>query len=121
MVSAWSSSEAENVITNIMLLRPREICTGTWSVLEHFETEQEALNFIKYIKTKFARGLIKAGYPSYKMPGQFYFRFCPLQVFTNHSDIDWSLSVKEINTYLYKKYYLTEAEQNYIEDTIKEM
>ena len=45
----------------------------------------------------------------------------PLQDFTNHSDIDWSKSIHEIDQQLYRKYGLDEKEIDFIETHVKEM
>lgn len=45
----------------------------------------------------------------------------PLQDFTPSSDIDWSVSVAEIDRQLYKKYNLSEEEIAFIETHVKEM
>lgn len=49
------------------------------------------------------------------------YKYVPLQDFTDNSDIDWSVSVAEIDKQLYKKYGLTQDEIDYIESTIKPM
>ena len=45
----------------------------------------------------------------------------PLQDFTADSDIDWTLSIPEIDKQLYKKYGLDDAEINFIETHVKAM
>lgn len=45
----------------------------------------------------------------------------PLQNFTPESDIDWSVSIAEIDKQLYKKYNLTQEEIDFIESHVKEM
>ena len=45
----------------------------------------------------------------------------PLQDFTNHSDIDWSQSIHDIDLQLYRKYGLDEKEIDFIETHVKEM
>ena len=52
-------------------------------------------------------------------PGKW--RWVPLQNFTSTSDIDWSVSVHEIDQQLYRKYDLNEQEIEFIETHIKEM
>jgi len=49
------------------------------------------------------------------------YKFVPLQNFTENSDIDWTKSVKEIDSQLYKKYGLEQAEIDFIEKMIKAM
>ena len=85
-----------------------------------FESEIEAKNFIKYIKTKFFRVLVSAIKITQSAPNKTY-QFVPLQDFTDKSDIDWSQSLPEIDQQLYKKYGLTEEEVSFIESMIKPM
>jgi hypothetical protein len=47
--------------------------------------------------------------------------YVPIQNFTLLSDIDWSLSIMEIDQQLYKKYNLSEDEIDFIESAIKPM
>ena len=49
------------------------------------------------------------------------YEFVPLQDFSENSDIDWSVSVAEIDRQLYRKYHLSEDEVEYIESMIKPM
>ena len=49
------------------------------------------------------------------------FRFVPLQDFTSNSDIDWSVSIPEIDAQLYEKYGLSDDEIAFIEKMIKPM
>ena len=48
-------------------------------------------------------------------------KYVPLQDFTPNSDIDWSVSIPEIDKQLYKKYGLTGEEIDFIESHVKEM
>lgn len=45
----------------------------------------------------------------------------PLQDFTDKSDINWSVSIANIDKQLYKKYGLSEEEIAFIENNVKEM
>lgn len=75
---------------------------------------------LKYIKSKFARtmlGILKVTQNNAKPT----WRLVPLQDFTEHSDIDWTKSVAEIDKQLYAKYGLDETEINFIETHVKEM
>ena len=49
------------------------------------------------------------------------FQFVPLQDFTSQSDIDWSVSIPEIDEQLYQKYGLSDDEIAFIEKMIKPM
>ena len=72
------------------------------------------------MKTKFFRYLVSIKKKTQNGPRGVY-QFVPLQNFTNKSDIDWSKSVAEIDSQLYKKYKLTDEEIQFIESTIKPM
>ncbi len=49
------------------------------------------------------------------------FSFVPIQNFGEDSDIDWSVSKKEIDKQLYEKYKLNREQIEHIEKSIKEM
>lgn len=92
----------------------------TFMGIGKFDNESEANNVQKYIQTKFARtmlGILKA---TQNCPGPTW-KYVPLQDFTDKSDIDWSVSVKEIDRQLYKKYGLSEGEIAFIEEKVREM
>ena len=94
--------------------------TETFLSIGNFETKLEAENLGKYIKTKFARALLgvlkvtqNGNKPVWKM--------IPLQDFTPASDIDWNVTITNIDRQLYKKYGLTQEEIDFIETNVKEM
>lgn len=85
-----------------------------------YETEEEAQACMKYLKSKFARtllGILKITQDNDRRT----WKYVPLQDFTSNSDIDWSQSVAEIDTQLYKKYGLSDDEIEFIETHVKEM
>lgn len=99
---------------------PGDGSTETFMGIGQFEKKEEADNAVKYIKTKFARamyGILKRTQAN--TPGKW--QWVPLQDFTDHSDIDWSKSVAEIDRQLYRKYDLTADEIEFIETHVKEM
>lgn len=99
---------------------PNSACSDSLIPIGMFDTETEAVNLVKYMKTRFLRfmvGIMKTSRNIY----QIVYRFVPVQNFTNNSDIDWSVSVEEIDSQLYKKYGLTNEEIAFIESTIKPM
>lgn len=100
--------------------KAKSVCTDSLIPIGCFDTEAEALNLQKYIKTKFLRyivGILKVSQNVY----QNVYQFVPLQDFTEKSDIDWSKSVAEIDQQLYKKYNLSDEEIAFIESMIKPM
>ncbi len=99
---------------------PGEGATETFLSIGSYETEMEAANTIKYIKSKFARALLSILKTTQLItPG--IWKYVPLQDFTPTSDIDWSKSVAEIDQQLYAKYGLDDAEIAFIESHVKEM
>ena len=119
-VSAWSG-KAENVITSIQLLKPNEVCTGTYSVIFYSKDDISAINAEKYFKTKYVRELLRCSIDARGVISGVTFEYVPLQDFTSQSDIDWSQSISDIDKQLYKKYNLSDEEIAYIEKTIKPM
>lgn len=95
------------------------VCSQSY-LYSAFNTEIEAKNFIKYIKTKFFRVLVSAMKITQSAPSRVY-RFVPLQDFTPSSDIDWSKPVADIDRQLYAKYGLSDEEVAFIESVIKVM
>lgn len=85
-----------------------------------FDTEIEANACFKYIKTKFARVMLGILKITQDNPPEKW-KYVPLQDFTSDSDIDWSVSVAEIDKQLYKKYDLSPEEIEFIETHVKEM
>ena len=95
------------------------ICTETFLAVAPFVRKNEALNAISYTKTKFFRFMV--GIRKLKNMTRDTYQFVPLQDFTKDSDIDWSKSIKEIDTQLYAKYGLTDEEIAFIESMIRPM
>ena len=94
--------------------------TQTFLTIGAFDTQSEAEACLKYIKTKFARtmlGILKATQHNPKET----WRLVPLQDFTADSDIDWRMSVADIDRQLYRKYGLEEKEIAFIEEKVREM
>lgn len=85
------------------------VCSQTFLYVP-FESEQEAYNFISYLKTKFFRILVSACKISQHTPSKNY-RFVPIQNFSK----SWT------DAELYKKYGLTDEEIAFVETTIKPM
>lgn len=95
--------------------------TQTFISFGAFETENEAKNALKYIKTKFSRTMLGILKITQNNKTKYVWKYVPLQDFTDNSDIDWSKSIPEIDQQLYKKYKLSEDEINFIEEKVKAM
>lgn len=94
------------------------VCSQSYLYIA-FNTEIEAHNFIKYLKSKFLRILVSARKITQHATNRVYC-FVPMQDFTNNSDIDWSKPIPEIDKQLYEKYDLLD-EMEFIESMIKPM
>ena len=94
--------------------------TETFLSIGKFETRDCAENVIKYIKSKFARCLLSVLKVT-QIGNKPVYQYIPLQDFTENSDIDWSVSIPNIDKQLYKKYGLSQEEIDFIETNVKEM
>ncbi len=110
----------KRIISRLEVLPPNTICTESYLLLDVFETQNEAENMKKYMRTQFVRFLLGSILLTQNIVRD-KFRFVPLQDFTEGSDIDWSKSVAEIDAQLYAKYGLTDEEISFIESMIKPM
>lgn len=107
-------------ITMPIIGEPGTGSTETFLSIGNLKNGTEAKNVIKYICTKFVRamfGVLKRTQAN--TPDKW--RWVPLQNFTTQSDIDWSVSINNIDKQLYKKYGLSDEEINFIETHVKEM
>jgi hypothetical protein len=87
---------------------------------EKLETPEKCLNCIKYLKTKVLRFLVSCVKSTQHSSREVY-KLVPVENFSDSSDINWNLSISQIDAQLYKKYNLTDAEIEYIENSIKAM
>ena len=94
--------------------------TQTFMSIGEFDTEAEAAACAAYVKTKFARAMIRT-LKTTQHNSATKWKHVPLQDFTEASDIDWSKSIPEIDQQLYAKYGLAQAEIDFIESHVKPM
>lgn len=120
IAEAYGCGAIGEVPSTPVLSTPGELCTETFLQIGPFDTKEEASNIIKYIRTKTFRCLVGIQKQTQHTTAKAY-RFVPMQNFTNTSDINWSLSVPEIDEQLYKKYNFSEEEISFIEFMIKPM
>ena len=95
-------------------------CSETYLVIYPCDSEEEMKNVAIYLRTKFLRFLVLLKKNTQHATSKVY-SLVPIQDFTPKSDIDWSLSVADIDCQLYAKYGLTENEISFIESMIKPM
>lgn len=95
-------------------------CTESFIQIGPFESQIEAQNCLKYIKTKLSRALLGTLKVTQDNPKSVW-KNIPLQDFTPNSDINWTKPIPEIDQQLYKKYKLSGEEVAFIESMIKPM
>ena len=98
------------VFSTMKILKPQEICTQSYLVGGTFNSQEEAENYLLYLKTCFVRFLMLQLLSTQDISAE-KFRFVPLQDFTK----PWT------DEELYKKYNLTDEEIQFIESMIKPM
>ena len=94
--------------------------TQTFFSMGCFETEIEAKHLEKYLKTKFTRCMLSVLKKTQDIT-PYKWKYVPLQDFTSSSDIDWAVSIPNIDRQLYRKYGLTQEEIDFIETHVKTM
>lgn len=108
------------VFSSPVVISPNQGYTQTFIGIGAFDTEIEATNLLKYIKSKFLRTMLSVLKVDQHNERDTWQKI-PLQDFTLSSDIDWSQSIANIDKQLYKKYNLSDEEINFIETKVKEM
>lgn len=98
------------VLSILEVLKPQEVCTETYVIINAYDSKLQAENLLKYLKTKLVRFLILQACSSIMVTKASYI-FVPLQDFTK----SWT------DAELYEKYELTDEEIAFIEATIKPM
>lgn len=96
------------VISNFNIIKPNQLCSGQYLILNSFDTENEANNFIIYLKTKFVRFLIKT-LKSNVLVSKKIFSYVPVL----DMNITWT------DKMLYEHFELSNEEINYIEEYVK--
>lgn len=85
-----------------------------------YATKDTAERALKYIKSKMCRVLLGSRKATQDNNPPVWSNV-PIQNFTSGSDIDWSVSIQEIDTQLYKKYGLAPEEIEFIETHVSPM
>ncbi|MDP3726141.1 MAG: Eco57I restriction-modification methylase domain-containing protein [bacterium] len=85
-------------------------CTETYLVINIFDTQKQAKNFEKYVKTRFFRFLVSLKKNTQHLSKD-RFSFVP----------DLEMSQEWTDAKLYKRYSITEKEQDFIKSIVKEM
>ena len=111
---------ASLIIGEPIVIKPFTAFTETFISFGSFNSEEEAENALKYIKSKFARAMLAVLKVTQDNTREKWSKV-PLQNFTPTSDIDWTKSISEIDQQLYEKYGLSQEEIDFIETRVKEM
>lgn len=98
------------VFSTMKILKPDEICTQSYLVGGVFDSLEETMNYMGYLKTSFVRALMLPTLTSQDISAD-KFQFVPLQDFSH----PWT------DDMLYKKYNLDEKEIAFIESMIRPM
>ncbi len=120
MPKADGAGRFGDILTMPEILKKNSGFTHTFLGMGAFDTEREAQALLKYIKTKFARALLSVLKVTQDMNSEKW-KLVPVQDFTANSDINWNLSISEIDQQLYKKYNLSQKEKDFIEAHVKNM
>lgn len=102
------------------VLGPDVGVTQTFITIGAFDTGAEAEACLKYVKSKFARGVLYVLKVTQHNPRNTW-KYVPAQRFASASDIDWLKSIAEIDRQLYAKYGLDPEEIAFIEAEVKSM
>lgn len=98
-------------ITGLPILSEKgSCCTETYLVMDVFDNKERAENFMQYIKTRFFRFLVSVRKNTQNM-SKSTFSFVP----------DLDMSQEWTDKKLYKRYDITEEEQEFIESIVREM
>lgn len=118
--SAGDPAKDQKVIGRAYIGKPKSACTDSLIPIGKFKTLFEAESLQKYMSTKFLRYLVSVLKVSQNVSQNVY-QNVPLQDFTPNSNIDWTMSISDIDKQLYAKYDLTQDQINFIEMNIRAM
>lgn len=112
MTKGYGAGETfpHQILNKPILGEPNTCCSQTYTVLGTYETKEECLNVISYIKTKFFRFLVMLQKNTQDASRRVY-SFVPMQDFNESWD----------DKKLYKKYGLTQKEIAFIESMVRPM
>jgi site-specific DNA-methyltransferase (adenine-specific) len=99
-----------NVTTKVRILKPNEVVTETYIVVDYYNNKEEAENCAIYLKSKFARFMVALTLSSMHIVRENY-QFVPIQDFSE----PWT------DEKLNAKYLLSEEEIAFIDSMIRPM
>ena len=106
-VQGTSAAVETKFLSKPIIAEPGTACTETYLVAGHFDNETEAINFAKYLRTRFARFLVSLRKATQHATRDVY-AFVP----------DLPLDQAWIDAKLYKRYGLTKDEIAFIESQV---
>ncbi len=98
------------VVTAPIIAEPDTVCTETYLIIKAFGTKTEAINFVKYIKTRLFRFLLLLRKTTQHTTAKVY-SFVP----------DLPMNRMWTDEKLYERYGITNDERQFIESMVKEM
>lgn len=125
VVKAWGNMDEKKgylggSYSEIIVAEPGDCCSEMYIEFGPYADKAEAENARRYFYTKFFRAVFYNNKISQNTARDTYAEV-PLQNFTTTSDIDWSVSIPEIDQQLYRKYHLSSEEIAFIESRVKAM
>jgi superfamily II DNA or RNA helicase len=117
---ANGTGEFGEILTAPFVGEPGTGNTETFISIGQLGSRYEAEALVKYIKTRFVRSLLGALKTTQDITPEKW-QYVPLQNFTPMSDIDWTLTVDDIDEQLYTKYTLTADERDFIRREVRKM
>ena len=118
--SANSNGAFGEALTPPIIGEPGMGNTETFISIGKFKTAFEAESVQKYVATRFVRALLGVLKTTHHLTPETW-AYVPQQDFSQSSDIDWSLSVGEIDSLLFEKYQLSKAEVAFVEERVQSM
>lgn len=109
-VQGTSAAVETKFMSNPIIAGPDSACTGTYLVAGVFDSEEMAMNYVSYLKTRFVRFLISCRKQTQHASRGVY-AFVPI--------VDWSHPWTDAQ--LYKRYGLSDEDVAFIEATVKPM
>lgn len=109
-----------NIIGEPRIIENNAGFTQTFISIGNYNCKRDVACLEKYLRTKFVRYLIGSLKATQRLNKE-VFDNVPIQDFTSLSDIDWTISINEIDEKLFDKYGLSSEERQHIKSSIKEM
>ena len=109
-----------NIIGEPKIIENNAGFTQTFISIGNYNCKRDVACLEKYLRTKFVRYLIGSLKATQRLNKE-VFDNVPIQDFTSLSDIDWTISINEIDEKLFNKYGLSIEEKEHIKSSIKDM